>query len=92
MIGKVIRGTKFVASQLGLSTRSFISPTFGIGKGFKSMRTGLKAGGLADPRVLRGMGMVSLGMLGTSMMIKMATRQRDRIRTRRDSNRQQFMV
>ena len=87
LIGKVVTSP---LSLVGSATRGFVKHTFG--RGFKGIKAGLKGGGLSDPRVMKGLGFTSLGLLGTTTMLKISNKQRDRLRSRTSHNRQYPMI
>ena len=51
--------------------------------GFKSLGAGLSSGSLSNPKVWGGLGLVSMGALGTTAIIRAVTASRDRMRKRR---------
>ena len=53
------------------------------GKGFKSIGAGLSTGSLSNPKIWKGLGMVSIGMLGTTALLKTVAKSRDKMRQRR---------
>ena len=84
-------------SMIGKASRGFVHQTFG--SGFKTLGAGLMSGrvsgkSLSSASVMKGVGLISLGMLGTSSMFRIASRHRDRLKQQqtRHSNRQPGMV
>lgn len=58
-----------------------------MGGGFKSLGAGLSSGSLSNPKVWKGMGLISMGVLGTTAMFRSITGTRDRLQRRRGMDR-----
>lgn len=77
-------GIKWAANQV-------ISPWKAVGGGLHMAGKGFKTGNLTDPKVIKGLGIASLGLLGTTAIIKASTRSKDKVRQRYDNRRNLYM-